>query len=143
MTTTYVSQPSHMAFTRPNRSLRVLAIVGAAAAALLAWVISRPFTTMPVRLGSGHHIERIGPVTVVVVATMVGLAGWGLLALLERCTAHARRTWSIAAVVVLVISLGGPFDAGTGGGTKVALVCMHLAVAGILIPVLAWASIRR
>lgn len=39
-------------------------------------------------------------------AAVTGLAGWALLALLERTTDRAARLWSAVALAVVVLSLG-------------------------------------
>jgi hypothetical protein len=64
------------------------------------------------------------------------LAGWGLLALLEKRTTRARTIWTGVAILVLVASLSLPLAAGTTTSTKVALSVMHLAVAAVLISAL-------
>lgn len=80
--------------------------------------------------------------SVIIVTLLVGLAGWGLLALLERGTARGRTIWTIAALVVLLVSLAGPLG-GVTTGAKVALAGMHLAAAIVIIPGLRWSSPQR
>jgi hypothetical protein len=79
----------------------------------------------------------VNPAVVVATSGVASLAAWGLLALLERLTAHPRTVWTAIAVLALLISLGGPLS-GTGvtGANRVALALMHLAVAAVLIPLL-------
>jgi hypothetical protein len=76
-------------------------------------------------------------VLVTVTSGVASLAAWGLLALLERLTAHPRTLWTAIAVLALLISLGGPLS-GTGitSANRVALALMHLSVAAVLIPLL-------
>jgi hypothetical protein len=69
---------------------------------------------------------------VALASLLAGLAGAGLLALLERLTTNARRVWTIAAVVLLLISLAGPLG-GVKPSTVVALICLHVLVGGALI----------
>ena len=73
---------------------------------------------------------RIDLVVVTQVTVVVSLLGWGVLALLERVTPHARTIWTVLAVVVLVASyvpvflveattlatLGAAIGIGTGVG---------------------------
>jgi hypothetical protein len=73
---------------------------------------------------------------VVLTTLLAGLAGWGLLALLERFTTRARRTWIVIALVVLVLSLAAGPLGGVTAGAKVALACLHLAAGAVLIPLL-------
>lgn len=63
---------------------------------------------------------------------MIGLAGWGFLAVLEKSTARAGRIWTIIAVAVLAFSLLGPLVAVTTAATLV-LLGMHVLVGGVLI----------
>jgi hypothetical protein len=67
------------------------------------------------------------------------LAGWGLLALLERFTARPRTSWTAIAVLVGLLSLAGPLStiAPTTVANGLSLALMHLAVAAVLIPGLA------
>ena len=74
---------------------------------------------------------------VAIVSVLVGLAGWGLLAVLEHFTTRPRGIWIAIAVIVLLLSLSGPLSAGETVGSKVALTAMHLVAALILIPLFA------
>jgi hypothetical protein len=80
----------------------------------------------------------ISALDVVVVATLLSLAGWALLALLERLTPHARRVWPIVASLALVLSLATPLmGTGVTAANRAVLLLMHLAVGAVLIPTLA------
>jgi hypothetical protein len=125
-----------------RRRARFLAVIGAAAAALAVWAVARPAAGLAVRLGTGPRTVHVGPASVAVASVLAGLAGWGLLALMERHAARARTVWTATCLIVLVVSLAGPLSAGVGGAAKAALACMHLAAAGVLIPVLARTSAR-
>ena len=140
-TTRQVSDPA----TRPVRSRRSrpLAVAAATAAALAVWAIASQVAGLDARLSAGALPKHVTAVAVTVVTVFAGLAGWGVLALLERAMSHrARRTWIVVAAAVLAGSLIGPLDAGTTAATKIALVCIHLAVGGVLIPALARSSAR-
>jgi len=125
--------------TRATRRARSLAVAGATAAALVAWAIAQAVAELTVRYGSGSGsgVHHVGVASVAAVSTLVGLAAWGSLFLLERSAANARRAWTAIAVAVLAVSSAGPLGAGVGGSTKAALLCIHLTVAGVLIPCLA------
>ncbi|WP_182607050.1 DUF6069 family protein, partial [Streptomyces alkaliphilus] len=73
---------------------------------------------------------------VVISVAVLSLAGWGLLALLERLApARARVLWiGIASAVVLVSLLGPLFGEGLSAGNRLTLICLHLAVGAVLIP---------
>jgi hypothetical protein len=117
--------------------------MAATVVALAVWALTRSVSDLTVHVGSGPHIGHVGAASVAAVTVLVGLAGWGLLALLERWTAHPRTVWTGVALVALVASTVGPLSAGITVSTKAALVGMHLAVAGVLIPVLARTAARR
>ena len=75
--------------------------------------------------------------TPLLIVLLAGLAGWALLDLLERFTAHARRIWTATALVVLEVSLLGPLGAAVGAAATVVLTAMHLAAGAVLISLLA------
>ena len=127
--------------TRPSRRRRALAVLGAAAATLTVWAVAGPLAGVDLGVHVGSGTQHIGPATVVAVSILAGLAGWALLAVLEHFTPRARAIWTTAAVTVLALSLAGPLSGGATTAAKVALTGMHLAAAGVLIPMLASSSV--
>lgn len=130
-----------------RRKARLMVVGAAVLAALAIWLVAE--------LAFGIHLQapafdnsgqasEISALDVAVVAVLLSLAGWGLLALLERLTAHARRVWLIVAPLALVLSLGTPLS-GTGvtAADRIVLLLMHLAVGGVLIPALWWTSPKQ
>ncbi|MFB4297156.1 DUF6069 family protein [Actinomadura sp. NTSP31] len=107
---------------------RALTVLAAAAAALLVWVIADPIA------GAGMHArgQHVGPAAVLVSTLLIGLAGWGLLAVMERRAKRPGRTWGITAGIALGLSMTGPMDS-EGAGTYAALTAMHLVVGAVLI----------
>ncbi|GAB3677824.1 hypothetical protein GCM10027589_48100 [Actinocorallia lasiicapitis] len=85
-------------------------------------------------------VQEIGLVAVVLSALCAGLAGWALLAVLERFTTHPRRNWTITATTTLLLSLTGPLTQATTLTTALTLISMHLVTASVLIPSLARTS---
>lgn len=73
---------------------------------------------------------------VIGIAMAASLAGWLLLALLERRTRHARLAWTIIALAALAASLALPLAATTASAT-VGLIVMHLTVGAAVIPAIA------
>jgi hypothetical protein len=130
--------------TRPRRA-RALAVIAAALAALAVWLVTDPLLGVdlaaPTRPGS-EELLSITPALVAGTSLVVALAGWALLALLERFTARARTVWTAIALLVALLSLAGPLStlASTTAANAVALALMHLAVAAVLIPILAGTS---
>jgi hypothetical protein len=124
---------------------RLVAVVGAAVGALVVWLIAG-LADVEVRspaFGSQASME-IGAGFVIVISLLAGLAGWTLLAVLERFTARPRTVWVVIAAVVLLLSLGGPWS-GTDitTGSRLTLTLMHLAVGAVLIPLLARTATPR
>ena len=63
----------------------------------------------PTRPGS-EELQSITPALVAGTSLVTALAGWGLLALLERFTARPRTIWTAIAVLVGLLSLAGPLS---------------------------------
>ncbi|PSK87474.1 hypothetical protein CLV63_13127 [Murinocardiopsis flavida] len=104
-------------------------------APVLVWLVADPLLGHRLRIIDGEQTLDIGAVPVAMVALLAALAGWGLLAALERFWARrARAVWIGAAVAVLAVSFLPLTGDGMDGGTRVALSLMHLAVAAVLIP---------
>ena len=114
---------------------RAISVAAAVAAAAAVWVLAVPLMGLhlEVRFGTGAA-QSVGLDLVLGATLIASLAGWGLLAMLERRSAHSRTIWTAAAFAVLLASLSLPLSAGTTASTKVVLAVMHLAAAGVLIP---------
>ncbi|ATO13000.1 hypothetical protein CO540_03455 [Micromonospora sp. WMMA2032] len=121
---------------RPARRRdRLLTVLAATAATLLGWAVAVPLAGVELTArGGGGAAQRVTPVAVAVSTLLAGLAGWALLALLERLTARARPVWTVVAVLVLALSLLGPVGAGVGSAATVTLVSLHLVAAAVLVP---------
>ena len=117
------------ALAMTTSTFRAAAVVGAAAAAFLVWLVAGPLADVDLTVERGG---AVGPGAVVGIALGAGLVGWALLAVLERVTARAAVVWRALAVAVLVVSLVGPLGA-TGTAATVTLMLMHLVVGTVLI----------
>jgi Family of unknown function (DUF6069) len=117
-----------------TRRARGYAVLAAAGAGLLGWAVAGPAAGvhLTVRTGAATAAQHIGPAAVTTASLLAGLAGWALLAFLERHTPKARTIWTVIALVVLAGSLTGPIG-GVTAAAKIALVCLHLLVAAVLI----------
>jgi len=123
--------------SRGSARTPVAAVLVATAAAVAIWAVATAAgAELTVSFGPGQPIQKVTVVNVVVAALVGSLAGWGLLVLLRRFTANARAVWTVIAIVVALVSLGGPLSATASAGTKMSLVAMHLAVATVVIVVL-------
>ena len=116
---------------------RALGVVGAVVAAVTVWVVAVPVLGIELTFRFGNTAPQTVVFGAVVgMALVASLAGWGILAALERRMSNAREIWTAVALVVLVASLGLPLAAGTTISSQIALAMMHLAAAGVLIPTL-------
>jgi hypothetical protein len=118
--------------TRPTRA-RALTVAGAVVAAVLGWALLAPVAGLDLIVTVGTGQQRLGIAAVIAATLVVGLAGWGLRALLDRLTGRARTVWTVIAAIVLVLSLLGPAGSAVGGGTVVALIGLHLLVGLVLL----------
>ncbi|MGW5556966.1 DUF6069 family protein [Micromonospora sp. NPDC003944] len=117
-----------------NLSLRRAAVAAGAvvvAVAEFALVHSAAGVDLTVRSGSSTRQVTVG--AVIAAAAVAALAGWALLAVLERLTIRARVWWTSVAVVVLLLSLLLGPPSGVGGGAKATLALLHLSVGVILV----------
>lgn len=130
---------SHISATRRRRATAALAAVLAPAA---IWLVAVPLVGVDLQVAqpSGRAPAEITLPLVLVTALAASLAGWGLLALLERLTPRARTIWT-ATAVALVVSFAPLLGPGTPTASRIVLALMHLAVAAILIPALAAAQL--
>src|SRR5579862_8520041 len=117
--------------------MRALAVAGAAITAVAIWAVAVPVlgTHLMVRFGAGAP-QSVG-VDYVIGASIIGsLAGWALLALLERRTPRALSIWTGIAAVATLISLSLPLVAGVTSATRITLAAMHVAVGTVIITVI-------
>ncbi|MGI8875559.1 MAG: DUF6069 family protein [Egibacteraceae bacterium] len=130
-----------------RRRARLLAVVSTILAALALWTVAEPILGVDLRepaRAAGGATRAIGPLNIVLASAVASLAGWGLLAALERLTVRARTAWTATAVVVALVSLGGPLSgAGITAANKVVLALLHIVVAAVLIPLLSRTSPQR
>ncbi|MFC7533147.1 DUF6069 family protein [Actinoplanes sp. GCM10030250] len=117
-----------------------LAVTGAAvAAAEAAYLVIHYGAGVDLALHSG---TTVGAASVAVAALVAALAGWALLAVLERFTKRARTVWTVVAAVVYGLSLLGPVDA-VSTSAVVGLDILHAVVAVVLIGALPRPCFRR
>ena len=140
-TSTTPSIPSRRAARWRSRALAVaIAIV----AALVVWLIAHPLlgVDFTISMAGSTQTMEIGWGSVLLVSLVTSLAGWGLLAVLERLTPRARIVWTVIASVMLPLSFAGPLFAASdaSSGAKISLVLMHVVVAAVLIPLLSRTS---
>ncbi|GAA1675252.1 DUF6069 family protein [Fodinicola feengrottensis] len=133
MTTTELpTTATPAASTKTRRRLfRVAAIGGTALATGTTFAVTHAF-------GVEFAITDPGPSQlphffsmpeIMILTVVIGLAGWGTLALLERISRHGRAIWAVLGAVVLLLSYV-PIGMETAtGGTRIMLGVIHTLVA--------------
>jgi hypothetical protein len=116
------------------RKARALTVAAGVVAATAVWIVADPLAGVALDVKSGGKTQHVALPVAILVSLLAGLAAWGVSALLHGKSRAPRRTWLITGVVVLLVSFTGPLGSGIGTGTKVSLLCEHLAVAAVLIP---------
>ena len=117
---------------------RALRVAGGALAAATAWLVEVPLLGIHLNFRFGaSHIQTITVGQVIGVSLAASLLGWLLLAVLERCTTHARLLWTTLALATLAASLALPLAAATTTPAAAGLVVMHLTVGAAVIPAMA------
>lgn len=124
-------------------AIRALAVAGAVIAAVVVWALAVPVAGVRLVVSAGHGGQQeVGPGLVVAVSLGAGLAGWALLAVLERWAPRPARAWTIAALVVLLVSLTGPATAAATVPAALTLAALHLSVAAVLVAALGRTATR-
>jgi uncharacterized protein DUF6069 len=139
-----IGQPGPRALSPGRiRAERALTVLAAALAGAVVWSLASPLAgvTLAARSGPGGAVQQVGLTSVVLASLLAGLAGWALLAVLERFTRRVRAVWTSSALAVLAVSLGGPLSA-TSAAATAALFCLHIAVGAVLFAGL-WRTARR
>jgi drug/metabolite transporter superfamily protein YnfA len=123
----------------PSRQARALSVLAAVAVAVAVWVVAVPLAGADLTVTQFDRASEVGVLMVIANALVASLAGWALLALLERrLGARAGRIWTAIAGVVLVLSLIPSLTVDASTSTRLTLAAMHLAVGAVLI-----AGLRR
>ena len=78
--------------------------------------------------------RTVGLGSVISSTIAAGLAGWGLLALLNRWTRGGSRVWTWIAVAVTVLSLGAPLTMAGSAVAALTLGVLHVVVGAVLVP---------
>jgi hypothetical protein len=115
--------------------------------AVLVTVIATALVFLVARLGFGQQLyqpgfggsasQALSIWLVAATAGIAGLAGAGVLALIERINRRPVQVWLVVSTTVLILSLGVPLSGeGIGAANKLALASMHLAAGAVLIPFL-------
>ncbi len=120
---------------------RLAGAAGAVAAAVAVWLVARYGAGLHPQTPGFSSAQRPASLTLgfaAVLSAAVSLLAWAALTLIERTARRPRRAWVITGLITLAVSLSGPLSGhGVTGADRLALICMHLAVAAVLVPVFA------
>lgn len=129
-----------------NRSHRIWGVAGAVGVAAALWMVAVPLLGYRLTVAGGppgRETLEIGLVPVVIVALAAALAGWALLAFLERVLPRsARLVWTITALGVLLVSFAPLMASGLDVATRVILGALHVGVATVLIAAMTYSAAR-
>jgi Family of unknown function (DUF6069) len=132
---------------RPSSRIRLAAVAGAIAAAVAVWLIARYGAGLRLHtpgFGPAPHPRNLGAGLVVLASAVASGAAWVTVTLIERAASRPRRAWIAAGLLVTAASLAAPLAGhGITPAQRLTLVCMHLAVAAVLIPAFALTLARR
>ena len=116
-----------------RRRIRVRTVLGAVLAAVVIWEVTVVLLGVDLQVLQGGVVQSVGVGLVIAATAVASLCGWALLVGLERFTRRPRTIWTVVAVLLTVLSLGGPFSSATTTSTAVSLALMHLAVGAVAV----------
>jgi hypothetical protein len=131
MTMTCASSTAADPATRRIR--RGLAVLMATGVAVAVWFVAAVLGGVDLTVRRGAGTDTVTLAAVVGAAVLAGLAGWALLAVLERFTRRPRRIWTVVAVTVFALSMLGPIGSAEGPLTMFVLGTLHAGVAAALV----------
>jgi uncharacterized protein DUF6069 len=117
------------------RGSRAGVVAIAAAATGLAWILGR-LARVDYIADTPTGTRQITLALTVVATVAAGMAGWVVIALLERYTSSPRRVWIALTLVVLVVSIVPIFWTAATLSTQLMLAALHCVAAAVLIPAL-------
>jgi Family of unknown function (DUF6069) len=117
------------------RTGRVVVIAMAAAANGVAWLLGR-LAHVDYIVDTPLGTRQITLALTVVATAVAGVAGWGVIALLERYTASPSGIWIALTLLVLVLSIVPVFQTTANPPTQLMLTALHCVAAAVLIPAL-------
>ncbi|MBM0274999.1 DUF6069 family protein [Micromonospora tarensis] len=112
---------------------RAAVAAGAVVVAVAEFALLHSAAGVDLAVRSGSSTRQVTVAAVIGAAAVAAVAGWALLASLERLINRAHVWWTSIAVAVLLLSLVVGASSGVGGGAKATLALLHLSVGVILI----------
>jgi len=117
------------------RAGRIVAIAIAATATGLTWLLGW-LVHVDYVVDTPIGTRKITLALTIVATVAAGIAGWVVIALLERYTSSPRGVWIALTLAVLVLSVVPVFRTTANLGTQLMLTALHCVAAAVLIPAL-------
>jgi len=117
------------------RAGRIVAIAIAATATGLAWLLGW-LVHVDYVVDTPIGTRKITLALTIVATVAAGIAGWVVIAMLERYTSSPRGVWIALTLAVLVLSVVPVFRTTANIGTQLMLTALHCVAAAVLIPAL-------
>jgi len=117
------------------RAGRIVAIAIAATATGLAWLLGW-LVHVDYVVDTPIGTRKITLALTIVATVAAGIAGWVVIAMLERYTSSPRGVWIALTLAVLVLSVVPVFPTTANLGTQLMLTALHCVAAAVLIPAL-------
>ena len=117
------------------RAGRIVAIAIAATATGLAWLLGW-LVHVDYVVDTPIGTRKITLALTIVATVAAGIAGWVVIAMLERYTSSPRGVWIALTLAVLVLSVVPVFRTTANLGTQLMLTALHYVAAAVLIPAL-------
>ncbi|MGA8112845.1 MAG: DUF6069 family protein [Actinocatenispora sp.] len=113
---------------------RFMTVILAMIIAAAIWIVAHPVAGVDLTVKNGDTTQQVGIASVLLVTGLVGLVAWAGLAILEKISRRGGRVvWTVIALIVLVLSLGGPVTLATTDKARWILIALHVVVGLILI----------
>jgi len=117
------------------RAGRIVAIAIAATATGLTWLLGW-LVHVDYVVDTPIGTRKITLALTIVATVAAGIAGWVVIAMLERYTSSPRGVWIALTLAVLVLSVVPVFRTTANIGTQLMLTALHCVAAAVLIPAL-------
>jgi hypothetical protein len=112
---------------------RALGIVAALVATLVVWLLGH-LAGADYWITDSQGTVRIDALVTTEVTVVLGLVGWGVLAVLERLTRYGTTLWIVLAAIVVAASMIPIVLVEATTATRIALAAVHLTVGAVLVP---------
>lgn len=134
MTRSIERRSMDVSFAKHRHLTRVGAVVAAILSGTIAWVAISPFGGTELVVPIGGVLRPVAAGDVILAAVVSGLGAVVSAVLVGRWARRPRRTWTVLATGVFLVSLVGPLTSGAATPVVWSLIALHSVVAVVLIP---------